>query len=728
MHSPPLPVSRDVVLIGGGHTHALVLRMWAMNPLAGARLTLINPGPTAPYSGMLPGHVAGHYAKAELDIDLVQLARFAGARLILAPATGIDREARRVQVAGRPDVAYDLASFDVGITTAMPELSGFDEVGVPAKPLDRFAARWQRFVEAVAAGKARPEVVVIGSGIAGVELALAAVYRLKAAGVTPAVTIVERTASPLPGPGRGARNALLSHLERAGISLLADAEPAEATGNTLRLADGRLIPAGFILGAAGARPHGWLSGLGLATKAGYLSVRPTLQSLTDPALFAVGDCAHLSHAPRPKAGVFAVRQAPVLYHNLRASLTGRPLRAYRPQRDYLKLISTGGKGAVADKWGLRLDGAFLWRWKNRIDQRFMDRFRSYPPMPAADLPADSAAGLREAMGEKPLCGGCGAKVGAGALDAAIACLPPSRRADLISGPGDDAAILRHGDGVQVMTTDHLRAFTEDPYVMARIAAVHALGDIWAMGAEPQILLAQIILPRLAPRLQAETLREIMAGATEIATLAGAEIAGGHTSIGAELTLGFTATGLARTPVTKAGARPGDALILTKALGSGTIMAATMTGTASGIDTAATLEAMQRPLAGDAARLAPCAHAMTDVTGFGLAGHLLEILDASGAAAWLDLEAIPVLPGALALAGSGEQSSLFPANHAAASPRTDLPDNARAKLLYDPQTAGGLLASVPGEKAGALIAALNEGGATAAIIGQIRSGTPKITRR
>ena len=172
----PIPLTRDIVFVGGGHAHALVLRMWGMKPIPGVRLTLVSPEPTAAYSGMLPGHVAGHYAKAELDIDLVQLARFAGARLILAPATGIDREARRVQVAGRPDVAYDLASFDVGITTAMPELSGFDEVGVPAKPLDRFAARWQRFVEAVAAGKARPEVVVIGSGIAGVELALAAVY------------------------------------------------------------------------------------------------------------------------------------------------------------------------------------------------------------------------------------------------------------------------------------------------------------------------------------------------------------------------------------------------------------------------------------------------------------------------------------------------------------------------------------------------------------------------
>ncbi|MCX8507396.1 MAG: bifunctional NADH dehydrogenase FAD-containing subunit/selenide, water dikinase SelD, partial [Rhodobacteraceae bacterium] len=148
----PTPITRDIVLVGGGHTHALVLRMWGMSPLPGVRLTLINPGPTAAYSGMLPGHIAGHYDRATLEMDLVRLARFARARLILSRATGIDRDKRRVMVEGQAALAYDLLSIDIGVTSDMQTLPGFAQHAVPAKPLDGFADRWQVFVEKVRAG------------------------------------------------------------------------------------------------------------------------------------------------------------------------------------------------------------------------------------------------------------------------------------------------------------------------------------------------------------------------------------------------------------------------------------------------------------------------------------------------------------------------------------------------------------------------------------------------
>ncbi|MFT4620498.1 MAG: selenide,water dikinase, partial [Polaromonas sp.] len=128
MHSPQgpvLPLTRDLVLIGGGHTHALVLRGLAMKPIPGVRLTLINPDATAPYSGMLPGHVAGHYSRRDLEIDLVRLARAANARLVMDRAVGFDREAGRVLLQNRPPVAYDVAAIDIGITSDLPSLLGF---------------------------------------------------------------------------------------------------------------------------------------------------------------------------------------------------------------------------------------------------------------------------------------------------------------------------------------------------------------------------------------------------------------------------------------------------------------------------------------------------------------------------------------------------------------------------------------------------------------------------
>lgn len=722
-----LPLTRDLVLIGGGHAHALVLRMWGMNPLPGARLTVINPHPVAPYSGMLPGHVAGHYRREEMMIDLVRLARHAGARLIRSRVTGIDRANRFVLVEGRGPLPYDIASIDIGITTDLPSLPGFLDHAVPAKPFDIYSDRWQRFLDAALP---RPRMVIIGAGVAGVELALASARRLRQDGRTPEVTLVDRDPQPLGAVGSGARKALLHHVRQAGITLIAEVEPVEVTADTVVLSDGRVLPSDFTLGVAGARPQGWLAQTGLDLHHGFISIGPTLQT-SDPMIFAAGDCAEMAWAPRPKAGVYAVRQAPILLHNLRAALSGGEMWRYRPQRDYLKLISAGGKTAVADKWGLPLDGAWLWRWKDRIDRRFIAMLANLPRMAPPPLPLPRAEGLEEALGKKPLCGGCGAKVGASDLSAALAGLPQPKRPEVLSGPGDDAAILRHENGVQVMTTDHLRSLCDDPALMARLAAVHALGDIWAMGADPQVALAQIILPRMSARMQADTLREIMVAAADVFAAAGADIVGGHTTIGAELTIGFTVTGLAARAITKGGVRPGDALLLTKPIGSGTVMAALMAQAPLSVPLLgeavdAAWRSMARPLSADAAILAPEAHAMTDVTGFGLAGHLLEMLTASNCAAELDLAALPLLPGAEALAASGQESTIAPANRAATMGRMLFTESPKAALLFDPQTCGGLLAAVPPERAEQLLKALRAKDIPAAIIGRAVEGAPFLT--
>ncbi|MCB2137486.1 MAG: selenide, water dikinase SelD [Rhodobacteraceae bacterium] len=719
---PQIPLTRDLVMIGGGHTHALVLRMWGMRPLPGVRLTLISPDPKAAYSGMLPGHVAGHYPRDALEIDLAQLARHAGARLILGRAVGIDRTARRVEITGRPPVAYDVLSVDIGITSDMPALTGFTEHAVPAKPLDTFAERWQHFATSVGRDK---HVVVIGGGVAGVELALAAAYRL---GEGAGVSIVESGAEALRAVGHGARRALLAHLDRAGVTLITGAAVDHVAEDAVHLADGRAVPSGFTIGAAATRPQDWLETTGLDLHEGFITVDEKLRSVSDKEIFAVADIAHLGFAPRPKAGVFAVRQAPVLHKNLIVALTGQGRMArYSPQRDYLKLISAGGKLAVADKWGLPLDGRWLWRWKDRIDRRFMAKFHDLPRMPAAPLPATVAAGVRDVLADgKPLCGGCGAKVGQADLRAALAGLPAPARRDVLSGPGDDAAILAHGDGYQVITTDHVRAFIEDPWLLARITAIHAMGDIWAMGAVPQSALAQVILPRMSPRMQSDTLREIMVAAAETFGSAGADVVGGHTSVGAELTVGFTVTGLCSTePIGQSGARPGDAVILTKPIGTGVILAADMARTAPGRFVASALSSMARSSAQASAVLAPHARAMTDVTGFGLAGHLLGILDASGVAARLDLAEVPVLAGAAELAAAGHGSTLLPANRAVMA-RMFLSESPRTDLLFDPQTAGGLLAVVPADVAVGLVDTLRATDTDAAVIGQIEAGAPFLT--
>lgn len=712
-----LPFTRDLVLIGGGHTHALVLRKWGMSPLPGVRVTVINPGPTALYSGMLPGFVAGHYTRDDLDIDLIRLARFAGARMVIGTASGIDRDARLIEVPGRPPIGYDLASVDVGVTSRITNIPGFADHAVPAKPLGRFVQRWEDF----SASPGRARIAVIGGGIAGCELALAMHFALRARGMDAQVTVIDRAEIGQELPARK-RRALLAAMQRNKVALVAGAQVSQIDAGMVHLTGRRPIEADLIVGAAGACAHPWLRKTGLTLKGGFITVSPTLQS-SDPAIFAAGDCADLAYAPRPKAGVFAVRAAPVLYDNLVAGLSGGSMRAFAPQKNYLKLISLGAKRALGHRFGVCVQGAAVWRLKDRIDQRFMRKFRELPSMPPPTMPKRHALGMSEALGPKPLCGGCGAKVGRGVLGATLTRLPATARADVLSLPGDDAATLQFAGTRQVLTTDHLRAFTDDPVVMARITAVHALGDIWAMGAAPQAALASVTLPRLSPALQARTLDEIMISANEIMTQAGAVIVGGHSTVGAELTIGFTVTGLCdKAQITLSGAQVGDALILTKPLGTGVILAAEMQRAARGAWVAAALASMARPQA-EAAQVLTEANAMTDVTGFGLAGHLLGICEASSVGACLTLRDIPVLQGALELASEGHRSTLF-GDNAALVP--GLAQDPLTELLFDPQTAGGLMAAVAPNAAQSVLARLRALGFPAAQIGTVTENVGQIT--
>ncbi|MCB1335936.1 MAG: selenide, water dikinase SelD [Maritimibacter sp.] len=726
MMEMPLPLARDLVLVGGGHAHALVLRMWGMKPLAGTRLTLISPGATAPYSGMLPGFVAGHYSRAALDIDLVKLARFAGARLVLGEATHIDPVAKTVRVTGRSEIGYDVASVDIGIHTEMPTIPGFTEHALGAKPLDLYTRRWQDFLAAARAGTIAPEVAVIGAGVAGVELALAMAHALRRDAATPARVALIEAGPEIAGKNPETTQRLRRALAGYGVSLHTDARVVQIHPDAVELASGMRLPSRLTIATAGATAHDWLTGSPLPlTGDGFIRVDSHLRVEGHWDLFAVGDCAHMTHAPRPKAGVYAVRSGPVLFDNLRAALTGAPTRPYRPQKDYLKLISLGEQSALAEKWGRTIAGPLLWRWKNRIDTKFMAMFQALPKMPPAPLPRPVTEGVDAELAgaHKPLCAGCGSKVGPGTLGAALAGLPTARRSDVLTGPGDDAAVLRVGNARQVLTTDHLRAFTADPALLARIAAIHALGDIWAMGATPQAALASVILPRMAEPLQARSMEEIMTAAAEVFTEAGAEIVGGHSTMGAEMTLGFTITGLLdRDPITNAGARPGDALILTRPIGTGTLLAAEMLGEADGHDIARMFALMARPQ-GDAAAILADAHAMTDVTGFGLAGHLMAICKASGTAAEIVLDAVPLHDGALALAEAGHRSSIWAANRAAAPVAGA--DGPRGALLHDPQTAGGLLAAVDADRAEELVVTLLAAGHAAAVIGRIVEGTPAL---
>jgi selenide, water dikinase len=744
MQASESPVLRDIVLIGGGHSHVVALRMWAMNPLPGARLTLICTDTDTPYSGMLPGYIAGHYTCDDVHIDVRRLAEFAGARYYRDEVVGIDRAARKVICRTRPPVAYDVLSINIGSTPRLGHVPGADIHAVPVKPIRQFNARWLALLERVRGHAGVTTVAVVGAGAGGVELALAIQHRLRreltAQGRDPdELRMHLLTAGPtiLPTHNAAVRRSFESVLKQRGVKLHLDAEVVSVDGNHLQTCRGETLQADEIVWVTQAGGAAWLADTGLALdEAGFVRVRDTLQTETDPLIFAAGDCAAMIGRPLEKAGVFAVRMGPTLAGNLRRTLLGQPLKPYRPQRRWLALISTGDKHAVASRGAFYARGDWVWRWKDWIDRRFMLRFSEFPAMREADkksseqIPLETAEQTQAISALAMRCGGCGAKVGATVLTRALSRVQPIEREDVLIGlhAPDDAAVLRVPPGkALVHTVDFFRAFVDDPWLFGRIAANHALGDIFAMGAEAQSATAiATVPPGLEDKIE-DTLFQMMSGAVSVLNEAGCALVGGHTGEGRELALGFAVNGLTDETLagvmTKGGLRPGDVLILTKPIGTGTLFAAHARLQARGRWIDAALASMQ--VSNRAAATCLTTHgarACTDLTGFGLLGHLLEMTQAAGVDAELELDALPLLDGAAETVAAGILSSLHPANtrlrRALRNQKVAI-DHPNYPLLFDPQTAGGLLAGVPESAADACIAALHESGyRQAARIGRV----------
>lgn len=750
MQQPQQPLGlqalRDIVLVGGGHSHVGVLKRFAMKPEPGVRLTLICRDTHTPYSGMLPGYVAGHYRYDEVHIDLRRLAEYAGARFFGDEAVGIDHAARRVLCRGRPPVPYDRLSINIGSTPRVASVTGAGDHAVPVKPIHRFNDRWQSLLERLKHHPGRTRVAVVGGGAGGVELLLAMQYRLhrelKALGRDPGeltFALFTRGERLLPTHNARVRAHFDATLVRRGVEVHTATEIIGVEGGRLQGADGTWHAADEIVWVTDAGGAAWLRDTRLALDDdGFIEVDDTLRSLSDPHVFAAGDIAHQVNHPREKAGVFAVRQGRPLADNLRAAVTGKPLKAYRPQAQWLALISTGDRHAVASRGGLYLAGDWVWRWKDGIDRRFMAKFNDLPPMEDGAMPAPrpSKVTLDEEENAQAIsaiamrCGGCGAKVGASVLSRALATLQPVDRDEVLVGlhAPDDAAVVRVPPGkAMVHTVDFFRAFIDDPYVFGRIAANHALGDIFAMGAEAQTATAVATVPQGLEAKVEDTVFQMMSGALEVLNAADCALVGGHTGEGSELALGFAVNGLidadGDSALTKGGLRPGQVLILTKPIGTGTLFAAHARLAARGRWIDAALASMVQSSREAAACLREHgATGCTDLTGFGLLGHLVEMTRPSGVDAELDLAALPLLEGAEETVAAGILSSLQPANvrlRRAIHDQATWVEHPRYPLLFDPQTAGGLLASVPADRVDDCVRRLKDlGYAHTAIVGRI----------
>jgi selenide,water dikinase len=717
------PIAKQVVLVGAGNAHLQFVKRWGMRPVPGVALALVNEATVIPYSAMVPAHIAGDYTWDQITIDLVRLCQAMHVRFVPEKVTRIDPAGRRVCYAGRPPLTYDALSLGLGSIPACPA-PALAESSLVMRPLATLLRKLDAIEKQLRHAPRPFHLAVVGGGASGCELTLAIRKRL---GDIPGfrITLLQGDTRLVPKFPAAVARVFEQSLQGRGVTIRLSARVTGGEEGSLVLDGGERVPCDAVLWATDASPPPVLHQSGLALNpGGFLLVEDTLQSVSDPAVFGTGDCVSFpSHPDLPRNGVHAVRQGRVLFDNVTAFLREQPLRPFRPQRFCLSLLNTADGQAVLTYGPLAMKGRLARGLKDRIDRVWIDKFTRFQPM----------NGRAESETESPTmrCGGCGSKISSDVLSAVLKRIEIADDPRVLLGTraGEDAAVYRTRPElfgvepkklVEVQTVDYFKAFVDDPFLFGRIAALNAVSDLYAMNARPFSALAIATLPYARGPVQEAQLYELLSGAVRSLRELGVVLAGGHTTEGSELALGFAVTGHAEEDrlFQKSRLQPGNRLILTKPLGSGAVLAAWMRGECK----AAWFEKLVQSMllankaaaeVFDKAAVAAC----TDVTGFGLAGHLLEMLDASRVSARLDDKAIPLYGGFEDVVSRAIVSSLHRDNAKMAcrvQGLTPLP-----AWLFDPQTSGGLLGAVTPEQVETTLQKLRQAGyPDAAAIGEV----------
>ncbi|MCB0416843.1 MAG: selenide, water dikinase SelD, partial [Bdellovibrionales bacterium] len=702
-------IKNSIVLLGAGNAHLQLVRMWAMSPLAETELCLINPEWRVPYSAMVPGAIAGIYTREQAEMDLSALCGVANVRFVSAKARRVEAQAKRLHLEGRPALSYDVLSINIGSQNTLPVGWDLPEFSLAVRPLSRLLDGIDSLEKWIENRQGFAKITVVGAGAGGVELCLA-LRRRFAQYPKLEILLLESLETLLPHYAPAVRQHLIAALSEHGIQTQTNASVVRCDAEQLYLSNGQSIQTDAVLWATQAAPAPLLNASHLKSdKRGFVLVHDTLQSFSDPAIFAVGDCAALeSHLNLPKAGVFAVRQGPILWKNLQAYLQQKPLKKYKPQKKFLTLLNTCDGKAVLSRGQIGLRGAFAWKLKKYIDGRWMEKFQN-----VARLKMEPETPMR--------CGGCGSKIPGEVLHGALSRLEIPEHPKLRIGcrEKEDASVIEHDAGFEVHSVDFFRAFVSDPFLFGRIAAQNALSDLFAMNATPIHAQAIVTLPLAKAAIQEELLYQMLSGAIASLKGAGATLSGGHTSEGAELAMGFSVIGEtpdAGTLFRKNAIGANQKLILTQPLGSGALLAAVSHGACRSEWYEELIYWLLCSNQSAAAVFSEAGvKACTDITGFGLAGHLFEMLEGTGFSARLYPHEIPTYSGFVDVVGQGIVSTLHEENAKWAS---QVAAPLRAAALFDPQTSGGLLAAVDPDRAFDVLGALKQCGyEKASVIGE-----------
>ena len=368
---------KNIILLGIGHTNTHVVKQWASDPIPDCDLICVSKFPTATYSGMLPGALGWQFSDDEMRIDLSELCDRANAKLILADTTGLDLQAGQVHFSDHDPVSFDALSIGVGSMPAGWQQHADSPLLVPIKPMQTFLARLQS--QLAGADFQHKRVAIVGGGVASVEIAFCLQERCgkKGAGCDLAIDIFTSSDHVADGMTQRSVRRIEKLLARRDIHVFSGRRVSEVGEAFLTTEDGKRHESDCVIWATGAAPPPVLDQLGLQTDdRGFIATTDTLQSLSDRRVFAVGDCGTVIQSPSPKAGVYAVRQCPILWHNLKVLIEGGELRAFDPQSDFLKILNTGDGKALLEYGWVTAHARWCWKLKTRIDKNFIRRYQT----------------------------------------------------------------------------------------------------------------------------------------------------------------------------------------------------------------------------------------------------------------------------------------------------------------------------------------------------------------
>ena len=288
-------------------------------------------------------------------------------------------EARIAYLSSGEEIHFDLMSLDVGSGVRELNTPGGEEIIVPIRPIAPFLERWNAYLDSLRTSKTPQTIFIIGAGLAGIEVSLALVHRIREKGIqAPHAFLVDRGPMVAESTSPALRRRLNRALKNAGVTSLLQTQLTEISKDAVTLSSGKTLRADFIVNCAGSAPHSWIEQTGIQTANGRIEVDEHLRSTSHPHIWAAGDTAYFKPKPLEPAGVFAVRAGPVIAENIRRYSRDTEPTAFHPQSDYLKLVSLGKCRAIAEKFGITMEGRWIWNLKKSIDFSFL-RQHSLPP-------------------------------------------------------------------------------------------------------------------------------------------------------------------------------------------------------------------------------------------------------------------------------------------------------------------------------------------------------------